>query len=162
MSDFGSFEDFIARTPRAVLPESVLLLGYYKDGTRYVPFLLDGDNRLVMQFVTLQYYARSPKVIPSASAGILENAPGSGTKVITNINVVNVTANPVTLKLHIAEEEATNYNVFGICGGEVAANGLFQWEGELVLGPEALWGQAGTASALYATITMRDERDTVR
>ena len=160
--DFGSFEDFIARTPMAILPESVMLLGYYSGGTRYVPFLLDDDNRLVMQFVTLQYYAKSPVVVPNAAAGKIETGPASEARVVTNINIVNVTANPVSLKLYLAEEEALNTNVFGICGGTVAANSLFQWEGELVVGPESVWGLAGAADALYATITLRDERDKVR
>jgi hypothetical protein len=138
-----------------------MLLGYYREGTRYVPFLLDGDNRLVMQFVTWKYYARSPIVVPT-TVGILESGPGSGTRVVTNINVVNVTGNPVSLKLHVDEEEATDYNVFGICGEDIEANSMWQWEGEIALESSHVWGVAGDANALYAFFTVRDERDAVR
>ena len=158
MDDFESFGDFLEGLSKqrvAKLPDSILLVGRTSAG-RMQPFQLDEDWRLLVLSATRKYFGRNPVEVPDAAPGILEPSPAEGTNVVININVVNVTGAPVSLRLWLDENNPpSDYFMFGICGGTVPANGYWQWTGELPLqAGYSVWGQAGAANALYAHIAL--------
>jgi hypothetical protein len=120
---------------------------------------LDEDYRLLVEGATPRYYCHNPVEVPDTAPGILQAGPGTDPVVMAiNINVVNVTAAPVSLTLWFDEDDPPrDYYIFGICGGTVPANSYWQWQGELYMeGFFNIWGQAGAANALYAHIALRD------
>jgi hypothetical protein len=160
MDDFGSFDDFLSGLPKKItkLPESIMPLGESDTHAgKMLPLLLDRDYRLVVDVATPKYYGRGPVLVP-ATAAFLEEAPASGKTICTGINVVNVTASPVTLKLWLTDEAPpADYYMFGIFGGTVPASGLWQWTGQVALeAGVGIYGEAGTAKALYAHMSLRD------
>jgi hypothetical protein len=160
MDDFGSFDDFLSGLPKkiTVLPESIMPLGESDTHAgKMLPLVLDKDYRLVVDVAGPKYYGRGPDLVPTTAA-LLEAAPASGKLICVGINVVNVTANPVSLKLWLTDDAPPNdIYMFGIFGGNVPANGLWQWAGEAVLeAGVGIYGEAGAANALYAHISMRD------
>jgi hypothetical protein len=160
MVDFGTFDDFLSGLPKRItqLPESIMPLGESASHPgMMLPLVLDKDYRLVVEIATPKYYGRGPVLIPT-TAGVLESAPASGKTICIAINVVNVTASPVSLKLwHTDEAPPLDYYRFGIFGSNVPANGLWQWTGILVLeAGVGIYAEAGAANALYAHLSLRD------
>jgi hypothetical protein len=160
MNDFGTFDDFLSGLPKKItqLPESIMPLGESASHPgMMLPLVLDKDYRLVVEIVTPKCYGRGPILIPT-TADVLESAPASGKTICIGINVVNVTSNPVSLKLwHTDEAPPLDYYRFGSFGSNVPANGLCQWTGILVLeAGVGIYGEAGVANALYAHISLRD------
>jgi hypothetical protein len=159
MDDFDSFSDFLAglsRRTAAKLPDSILLIGKTAEG-KYLPFGLDEDYRLLLDNATPKYYGSNPVLVPAA-AGKLLTAPAGSNTVVVDINVVNVTGAPVALTLWRDNYPTPRDSlIFGICGGSVPANGYWQWRGKMALGVGySIWGQAGSANALYANLSYRD------
>jgi hypothetical protein len=160
MDDFETFEDFLSGLPKRVteLPESIMPLGESASHPgKMLPLALDRDYRLVVEVAGPRYYGRGPVLVPT-TAGVIEAAPASGKRACVGINVVNVTANPVSLKLWLTDDAPPNdIYMFGIFGGNVPANGLWQWTGQVALeAGVGIYGEAGTANALYAHISLRD------
>lgn len=159
MDDFDSFSDFLAglaKRTAAKLPDSILLIGKTSAG-KYLPFALDEDYRLLVDNATPKIYGMNPILVPT-TAGKLLTAPASSNYVVVDIDVVNVTGVDVTLTLWRDNYPAPRDSlIFGICGGSVPANGYWQWTGNLALGVGySIWGEAGSANALYAHLSYRD------
>jgi hypothetical protein len=166
MDDFGTFEDFLSGLPKRVteLPESIMPLGESASHPgKMLPLALDRDYRLVVEVAGPRYYGRGPVLVPT-TAGLIEAAPASGKRVCIGINVVNVTASPVSLKLwHTDDAPPNDIYMFGIFGGNVPANGFWQWKGILVLeAGVGIYGEAGAANALYAHVGVRDPMSNFR
>jgi hypothetical protein len=166
VDDFGSFDDFLTGLPKKIteLPESIVPLGESATHPgKMLPLVVDKDYRLVVDVITPKYYGRGPVLVPT-TAGVLESGPAGGKLVCVGINVVNVSASPVTLKLWLAEEAPPeDYYMFGSFGGSVLANGLWQWTGVVVVESTfAIYGEAGAANSLYAHLSMRDPRGVFR
>lgn len=145
------------------LPEDIYLRGENPTGN-IVPFILDNDERLLLKVATRIYYKTLPKRIFQASINELYAAPGDGvTRNVIGIDIVNVTASPVTCTLYWSENDPPSvYEKFGIVGGSVPANGLWTWRGELLIETRSVWGQAGTANALYAHIQVASTENVYR
>jgi hypothetical protein len=159
--DFSDFEDLELPLPsRSALPDQAVLLG--EDGDDMRAMLVDSDHRLVMDSASLVHYGRLPEKVPNSAAGKLEEHPTSGVRDVIEINVVNVTSSDVTLTLYLHDDTPSSTHVFAANGVTVPADGRFQWQGIVKLETKDIWGLAGTANALYAFFSVRDEVDTIR
>jgi hypothetical protein len=128
-----------------------------------VPFLLDGDQRLLLRVASRIYFSSTIKTIPQSSIGELIAAPIDGiTRNLIGIDIVNTTSSPVICTLYWSSGSPTADEIFGICGGSIAANGLWSWRGSLYLDDRGVWGQAGTASALRAYFSVAATESTWR
>lgn len=163
-STFGGFGGFGRRRQYfPPLPEDIYLHGE-NDASDKVPLILDGDERLLLKVVTRIYYKTLPKRIFQASINKLYDNPLDGvTRNVIGIDIVNVTGSGVTCTLYFSENDPpSSLEKFGICGGSVPANGLWSWRGNLYMETRHVWGQAGTANALYAYIAVASTENVYR
>jgi hypothetical protein len=137
-----------------------VLLG--ADSEEMRALLLDADNRLLMEFATGVHYARLPVLVPTGSAGKLEEHPSTGIRTVYEINVVNYTSSDVTLTLYLHDDTPSSTHVFAANGITVPARGRFQWQGLVTLETKDIWGVASAGSSLRAFFSVRDEVDAYR
>jgi hypothetical protein len=154
--EFGGFGGFGRR--RAYfppLPTDIYLHGE-NPGKVYVPFLLDADERLLLKVASRIYFSSTVKAIAQSSIGELIPAPTDGIqKNVIGIDIINTVASDVTCTLYYSEGPTPSASeIFGICGGTIAANSLWSWRGSLYLDTRGVWGQAGTAGALRAYFSL--------
>lgn len=147
--DFDSLFDELRPQPAPL--EALTPLGLLSG--QALPWLVDGEDALVVMPASPQYLLRLP-VLVGTSVTLLE-AGGSGLDVC-EINLVNLTGSPVTCKLFHSEGAPVDDSmVFGLAGGTVPANGSFQWQGVLSLAVSGVYAQAGAANAIVALVTVR-------
>lgn len=162
MDDFPGFGQYDIKP--AYLPNNATLYGRGVDG-RYVPLEVDGGGRLLALTYGPILLPRLPVGIPNAAPGRLEDGASGAGRYLVGLDVVNTTANPVTLKLYyfIKDVPPTDAYVFATAGETIAAGGLFSWRGNMRIEPAcAIWGLAGAAQALYVHFQIRYERRAVR
>ena len=157
--DFADFGD-IKIPYRRSLPDSLLFMGEY--GNEMRAFLVDGDRRIVLGSVSQPHYGRLPVVVPTGAAGKLEEHPTSGVRNVFEINVINVTAGAVTLKLYLHDDVPSSTKIIAANNYSIAARGLFQWQGVVTLETKDIWGLASAANSLYAFFSVRDEVSSFR
>lgn len=146
------------------LPSNATLYGRGL-GERYVPLEVDGGGRLVVLTSGPILLPRLPVAVPSGAAGMLEVGVSGEGRYLVGLDVVNTTANPVTLKLYyfMVDVAPPDAFVFATGGETIAAGGVFSWRGNLRLeSGGALWGLAGAATALYAHCQVRRDFGAVR
>ena len=104
--DFSDFEDLNIPAGRYTpLPDQLVLLG--ADGEEMRALLVDSDERLVIESASPVHYARLPVLVPTGTAGKLEEHPTDGIRTVYEINVVNYPdrGNILTIKQYFIRDQ---------------------------------------------------------